>query len=397
MNFNGDLISLVVFGLILAIYLYLRRDKLETQSIAFPLLYMCLYRTKLGLRLMDKLSSRYREIIKFLGLCGVGFAFTGLVIISYFIIQIMYMYFFVPEVTSPEFRFVLPGLSIPGVGYLTFLHWIIAIFLLAVAHEFAHGVVARAHDIKVKSSGFAFLGIIIPVVPAAFVEPDEKEIQKRSDVEQYSVFAAGPMVNIAIAVILMLIFPGIITPNATTWIDEAVTYPVGFSVNPINETLPAAQAGITAETMIIGIDGQEITDANRLSQILSCKKPGDAVTLSGKDRDYDIITTTHPNDPSKAYIGVNDIRNERLLKPQYERWGWLIYWLKELIKWVTIFNLFIGLINLLPIFITDGARMLQTALLKMMSNKQRALMIWKVVNLLFGMLFVIGIAGTYLF
>ena len=100
---------------------------------------------------------------------------------------------------------------------------------------------------------------------------------------------------------------------------------------------------------------------------------------------------------SKAYIGVNDIRNERLLKPQYERWGWLIYWLKELIKWVTIFNLFIGLINLLPIFITDGARMLQTALLKMMSNKQRALMIWKVVNLLFGMLFVIGIAGTYLF
>ena len=70
------------------------------------------------------------------------------------------------------------GLVLPfkakGVFYVPFFYWIISIFVIAVVHEFSHGLIARANNIKVKSSGFAFLALLVPIIPAAFVEPDEK-------------------------------------------------------------------------------------------------------------------------------------------------------------------------------------------------------------------------------
>jgi len=57
---------------------------------------------------------------------------------------------------------VLPFDSgLKGTIAVPFFYWIISIFIIAVVHEFSHGIVARAHNIKIKSSGFAFLSIII--------------------------------------------------------------------------------------------------------------------------------------------------------------------------------------------------------------------------------------------
>ena len=66
-------------------------------------------------------------------------------------------------------------------------------------------------------------------------------------------------------------------------------------------------------------------------------------------------------------------------------WSYLYYYL----------CFFIGLTNLLPIFITDGARMLQVALEDTISNKKRADLIWKVINWMFFALIVIGLLSTY--
>src|SRR3989338_644264 len=83
----------------------------------------------------------------------------------------------------------------------SFLHWIISLFIIAIIHEFSHGVIARVYNIKIKSSGFAFLGPI----PAAFVEPDEKKMEKSSAKAQLSILAAGSFSNILLALLVILI------------------------------------------------------------------------------------------------------------------------------------------------------------------------------------------------
>src|SRR3989344_8635488 len=100
---------------------------------------------------------------------------------------------------------VLPGVKIPGLPYLGFWHWIITIFILALVHEFCHGILARLYNLKIKSSGLAILGVLLPIVPAAFVEPDEKKLFKKKKKEQLSVLAAGPFSNLVLAGIIFLI------------------------------------------------------------------------------------------------------------------------------------------------------------------------------------------------
>jgi len=85
-----------------------------------------------------------------------------------------------------------------------FSYWILSIFLIAVIHEFSHGVVGRAWKLKIKSSGFAFLSILVPVIPAAFVEPDEKQTAKASARAQLGMLSAGPFSNVVFAALILL-------------------------------------------------------------------------------------------------------------------------------------------------------------------------------------------------
>jgi hypothetical protein len=55
-----------------------------------------------------------------------------------------------------------------------FTYWIVAIALVAIFHEGFHGIFARFYNIKIKSTGFGFLGPFL----AFFVEQDDKQMQK---------------------------------------------------------------------------------------------------------------------------------------------------------------------------------------------------------------------------
>ena len=62
---NIDLVLFFVFILVLLILMVLKRKKLKLEKIAFPFIYMVLYRTKIGLKLMDKVDNLLAEIHKF--------------------------------------------------------------------------------------------------------------------------------------------------------------------------------------------------------------------------------------------------------------------------------------------------------------------------------------------
>lgn len=396
---NYDLLTTFVFIILLAIFLWFKRSKLDYQKMLFPFIYGFLYRTKLGLKLMDKTSRRFRQPIILLGYIFTGVAWVGLIYASIIVLISMLRFLLAPSASEAGVALLLPSTNVPGIGYLSFWYWIICIFILAIIHEFSHGIVARAYNVRVKSSGFAFFAIILPIFPAAFVEPDEKKMSKRPDIEQYSVLAAGPMSNIVLAILIAIAFPFVTTANGQGLgpYEETFTEPIGFSVNPVNETLPAASAGITNGTIITSYNGEQINDSLQVIQDLYyCVEPGQTITMGDGNNIYTITTTSHPDDRSKSYVGIRDIQNERRVKPGYEAAAGVYYWFKGLFRWLFLLNVFIGLANLLPLYMTDGARMLLIAMQKIMKDKKKAQKIWGSINAVFLTLLLVGILITYI-
>ena len=160
-------IAAIIFLIFLLIFILAKRKQMQTQKILSPFIYFLMYKTKLGLRFMDNFSKKFRKPLTFIGYIGIFACFLGMALISYALVQNIYALFTKPEATSGV-GLVLP-FKAKGVFFVPFFYWIISIFIIALVHEFSHGIIARTHNLKIKSSGFAFLGILIPIIPAAFV------------------------------------------------------------------------------------------------------------------------------------------------------------------------------------------------------------------------------------
>src|SRR3989344_6748694 len=267
-------IAAIIFLAILTIFVFLKRKNLDTKQIIPYFLYFSMYRTKWGLKLMNSMAKRHRKLMLYIGYFGVFIGFLGMILISYGLISNIYVLFTEPE-AAPGVGLVLP-FKAKGIFFVPFFYWIISIFVIAAVHEFSHGLIARAHNLKVKSSGFAFLGLIVPIIPAAFVEPDEKELRKRSHKEQLSVFAAGPLANIATAFLFLAIASFVLAPLV-----NAIIEPNGVKVTDYvrkdDAKFPAEASGIKIGEKIQKVNDVQTPYVENLSNILKKKKPNDIV------------------------------------------------------------------------------------------------------------------------
>ncbi len=101
---------------------------------------------------------------------------------------------------------LLPGINIP------FFEGIIVLIALLIVHEFSHGILAVIGKIKVKSMGVVSFGSI-PI--GAFVEPDEKQLQRADKKTSLRVLIAGVSSNFLLAIIsftILLMFLYITEP-----------------------------------------------------------------------------------------------------------------------------------------------------------------------------------------
>src|SRR3989338_7672626 len=233
----------ISFYLIIFILIYINRKKFEFQS-----KFIALYRTKLGLKLMDNIALRYPKAIKYIAYVGIAVGYIGMLIMAYIVVKGFFTLFISPD-APPVITPVIPGVPIPGSPiFVPFWHGIIALFIVVVIHEFCHGIVARAHGLNVKSSGFAMFAIL----PAAFVEPDEKELQKKDKKTQLSIFAAGPFSNILLGGLLFLMIYFVIPP-----IHDRIAEPIGFSFSQLIEGFPAIESGLKTNIIYTRVNGKE--------------------------------------------------------------------------------------------------------------------------------------------
>ena len=365
-----DIILFIIFCLALFIFFKIKRSKFEVQG-----KIVAIYKTKLGLNFMEKFSKFPKWLIHTLSVSSIIVGFGGMISIFWVLIQGSFKLITVPD-SLPVLAPVLPGISVPGLPKLSFLHWIISIFIVAVIHEFSHGIYSRFHNVKVQSSGFLILGPIL----GAFVEPDENELKKKSVYKQLSIFAAGPFSNIVTGILFWLIAIIVINPLA----NGAIQYN-GVQVASLDLNYPAVQAGLTIGDEIISIGNKQINNVDDFIKIINDKKPNDEILIKTKNKEFNIKLAENPNNKNLGYLGIKvqgvSASIKESVKAKYgDKLPWSLFWLSKLFFWLWLISIGIALFNLLPLGPVDGGRMFLTGLSVFIKKEKNAKKVWGFVS-----------------
>jgi len=384
-------IAAAVFILLMVLFIYLKRKKIEVQKIFFPLLYFIMYKTKLGLKGMDSGAKKIPGLLKTVSFLGVVLGFLGMLLICFELLRNTFNLLLKPGV-APGIQPVLP-FEVKGVFFVPFIYWILAIFFIAVIHEFSHGIIARVYNIKIKSSGVAFLGIVLPLIPAAFVEPEEKQLVKKSLRAQLSVFAAGPFANIIAAGLVLLLVSHVAAPVAGAAFDAK-----GVEIVNIVPDGPFDKAGIKEGELILKIESKPVTSSINFTKDIATHSPEERVVFTTDKSSYAVELGKNPKNESKPYLGISTKQHTEINPGFKAKYGSFvpgaIEWISGFLYWLFILNLGIGLFNLLPLGPIDGGRMVK-AVLERISKKKGAI-IWKYISVLFFILVLFNVIAGFL-
>ena len=350
--FRHELI--VSFYLLVALLVFIYRKKFQ-----FQLGFIAICRTKIGLGLMDRIASRHRELVKLFGYVAIGAGFISMVFIMFILAKSALTLLTVPGSPSPLAP-ALPGVRIPGVPesfFVPFVHGILAIFIIAVVHEFAHGVVSRAHNVAVKSSGPAIVGPMF----AAFVEPDDEQLKKKSDVVNYSIFAAGSFSNLVLTAILLVFVSMVFVPLAGFLLEKD-----GVVLSQVTPGAPAYSAGLAQGTVIKAVNGNPVVSTKGIFDQLSHVKPTETVVFSNGTAEFSAVAAVYPGNSSRGFFGIDVAQH---YNPDKFPFG-IVSWLSELLWWIITLGFGIGLANMIPVGPLDGGKMLRLALARLRGEQK---------------------------
>ena len=362
----------IAFYSAVILLLIINRKKFEFQG-----KFIALRRTKIGIPWMERFSKKHAETIKIFGYTGIGIGFAGMVFIFGYVVK-AFVELFTNPAAPAAFSLVLPGVNIPGSPIYIPLWVIGALFIVVLLHEGGHGIVAKAHGVKIKNTGIVFFGPLV----GAFVDPDEKQIEKSSDVVKYSIFAAGPFANFLTAIVALLLIVVLFNPLTNTMVD-----PVGFSFTDVQDGLPADIAGIIPGVTYNIINGQNVTSADELLVSLSSLHPNDTIEIANSSDSLTVILGSHPEDSTRGYLGVLGVNTETEVQDNIPYWFYVLFrWVAEFIMWIFILSIGLGAFNLLPLGPVDGGQMIRLALEKTKGVKKGRLIWGRLAMILFVMI-----------
>ncbi|MEK6844707.1 MAG: site-2 protease family protein [Nanoarchaeota archaeon] len=360
-----DIILLILFVLFVSLFLYRNRKNLKREGLLF------LYKTKWGIKLIDKTAKRFPKTLKNLSYVSIGFGYLLMAGMLYLFGKIIWVYISAPEIVreikvppiTPLIPYLPQAFKLDFLPPLYFIYWIVILAVIAISHEFAHGIFMRRYNIHIKSTGFGFFPFFLPIFLAAFVEQDEKSMVKASKFQQKAVLAAGTFANILTAilffVIMVLFFSfafssagvsfenpyglenyaygmvdigNIISINGTQLlnpdyqsilnsVEEKGIYEIKtadgnylitkkfLEIQNNNEgyifaylDAPAINSGLTGA--ISEIDNSKIKSLEDLSKTLNNYSPGDKINIKTTKGNYEVILGEHPLNPEEPWLGI---------------------------------------------------------------------------------------------
>jgi membrane-associated protease RseP (regulator of RpoE activity) len=379
-----DLGSALVFYAIVLFFVFRNRSKFQKY---YGIIF--LYKMKVGLKQMYDFGRKYAFALKIFGTIGiiVGFYFMFLlpVMLTESAIKIV-----TKEVTTAQIGLLIPGIRIPGSAFFVpFWYGIISLIIIAFVHEFGHAIVGAAEGVKPKNDGFGFLFFI----PVFFVEFDEKKVLKKSKMQRMRISAAGPMANIALALLCMLLLSYVMNPFV-----ESVFEADGVLITSVSSGFPAEESGLTHDLIITSVNNTVVRNSTAFKEYLDATSPGEQVVLTTEGAEFNVFLTTNPDNDSLAYMGVTFTDN--IAKTSFgEQIGFfsdLLLIIYKLINWIGLLSLAIGAINFVPLWIADGGQIFYNTLLyfvkkESLAAKISSLFFWFVTGL-----FVINLVGPFI-
>jgi membrane-associated protease RseP (regulator of RpoE activity) len=393
-----------------------------------------MYRTQFGVKAIKWVGDNCKSLLNGLKyiVISVGVLLMGIMI--WMLGQTLFIYIKFPQVTevikAPPIAPLIPYFpKLFGMEQFFppfyFTYFVVALAIVAIVHEFSHGVFMSLFKTKIKSTGLVFLGPIL----GAFVEEEKKSFENKKNVEQMVVLGAGVFANVVTALFfygLYVIFfylsfsasgyvfntygavtalpvEGIIgfenegnltriltLTNTTYYIDQnlgiqlnltGIDYIVAYTDSP------AVRAQMKGA--IVQADDVRIRDQIDLRDFLQSKEPGDKVIITTNDegvlKNYSIVLGDYPNETGRAYLGVGYYKNEPTgvvqkffalfmsfkdastnYTPNY---GSLVYFIYHLLWWVMIINLLVAIFNMMPVGILDGGRFFYLGVLSITRSK----------------------------
>lgn len=356
-----DIIFLIVFTLVISIFLYTHRKNLKKDGI------MYLYRTSIGLKLIDSLGKKYPKTLRVLSYISVFCGYLLMLASFYMLYTIIYAFTnvqFVKAIKVPPLMPLIPYLpEIFKINILPpfyFTYWIIAIALIALFHEGFHGIFARFYNVKIKSTGFGFLGPFL----AFFVEQDDKQMTKKKLFPQLTILSAGVFANLILTFVFFFLLIGFTSSlyqpagyqfqdysynvlqvsnltnsslaeisqiqinnnnftrinlnNASYLIDSEIyknrTNLNGSLLFVAYYDLPAVN--LKLEGVIVKINSENITSSSKVEQVLSHLKPGDKINITTLNminrtqvlKQYNLTLGADYDNSSRPVLGVASIR-----------------------------------------------------------------------------------------
>ncbi len=365
-----DLTLLGIFVIFLAVFLSRKKKNIQKQGL------LLLYRTTWGIKLINNVGRKYKKLLEKLSYVSIGMGYLLMVCMVYLFGKIVYIYItnlqLVRAIAIPPIMPLIPYIDkiVPNLGLppFYFTYWIIIIAIIAIPHEFAHGIFASLKKVRIKKTGFGFFPFFLPVFLAAFVELDEKNMEKKSKFSQMAILSAGTFANVLTAIfffiIMWLFFSLSFAPTGIVFNDYAydiveiagITMVNGMSITNTtyekisdltnDEGLNKIQAGnrsyvATKEFLdaqgeiynytflyydspainadldgaITNINDVKITSFEVFLNELSKYSPGDEIivkTIIGEEiKEYKIELGENPNEEGPGYLGVGFIDTSR--------------------------------------------------------------------------------------
>lgn len=366
MNFMVyDLILLGIFVLAVSLFLFRRRKNLKREGLLF------LYKTEQGIKLINQVGNKYKKTLEVLSYISITLGYALMAGILYMFGKIVWVYILnpggvvqqikVPPIMPliPYIDKIAPNLNLPS---FYFIYWIIIIAIVAITHEFSHGIFAAYSKVRIKKTGFGFFPFFLPVFLAAFVELDEKQMAKKKIKNQLAILSAGTFANVLTSILFFFVLWGFFSASFIpagvafdTYSYSIVNSSGIISVNGIQINNPSYEnvlnslneSGFTKvvtmqgnyfatkdflnkqknangymilyddspalESNLMGaitsINDMKTDSKEKLARALYSYSPGDKIKITtktneGKATDYEVVLSENPGNKNLPYLGI---------------------------------------------------------------------------------------------
>ena len=347
---NGIYYYVIAFILIWTIAIVFKSQLTDHGvEVNFPLL---MWRTQRLRGFIDRLANRAPRFWKWYMNLGIVIS-TGFMILM----AVALVYSLKTLMDAPTVSLVVPGVEVPGSPiFIPLLAGLIALATVLIVHEFSHGILSRVEKININSIGL----LLFAIIPGAFVEPDEEELNELSRPARMRIYVAGSMANLtlaAIAMIIMMVISSFIVPVVFED-DGVVINRLTSDGNAINHM---------SEGMVIrSINNLTVNDMASFQKATNTLKPNETVNIHTDQGDYSFQLKSNPMNRSLGFMGLqveaNNVIADGFDNQFYTPLLWILMPLSELLFWIYFLNFAIGTFNLLPMKPLDGGHLFENLL-----------------------------------